>query len=64
MRGCACAVGKGTRHLEDAQRAVATALARTINSSRRPSERQAIEGEKALSAAKKKGFILPTFQPA
>ena len=51
--------GKETRHLEDAHKSVASMLARTINSSRRPSERQATEGEKILAAAKKKGFKIP-----
>lgn len=55
---------KDTRHLEDSQRTVASGLARTINSARRPSERQAAEGEKALAAARKKGFKPPTLQPA
>jgi hypothetical protein len=49
---------KETRSLEDGQRSVASTLARTINSSRRPSARQAAEGEIALAAARKKGFVL------
>jgi hypothetical protein len=48
--------GRETGQLEDAHRSVASTLARTINSSRRPSERQAVEGEKVLSAARKHGF--------
>ncbi len=51
--------GRETRQMEDAHRSVASTLARTINSSRRPSERQAAEGEKALAAARKKGFKMP-----
>jgi hypothetical protein len=55
--------GKETRHLDDAHRSVASTLARTINANRRPSERQAVEGEKALTAAQKKGFKAPTLRP-
>jgi len=56
--------GKETRHLEDAQRSVASTLAHIINSARRPSERQATDGEKSLAAAKKKGFKPTMFQPS
>lgn len=56
--------GRETQHLEDAHRSVASGLARTINSGRRPSERQALEGEKALASAKKKGFRVKAYQPA
>jgi hypothetical protein len=52
-----------TRGLEDSQRSVASTLARTINSSRRPSARQANEGEAALVAARKKGFKMPVPHP-
>src|SRR5205085_2146933 len=51
--------GRETRNLEPPQRTVASGLARTINSNRRPSPRQAVEGENALDAARKKGFKLP-----
>jgi len=56
--------GRETRQLEDAHRSVASTLARTINSSRRLSERQASEGEKVLVAAKKKGFKTQALQPS
>ncbi len=56
--------GKETQKLEDAHRSVASTLARTINSSRRPSVHQATEGEKALSIARKHGFKLGARQPA
>jgi hypothetical protein len=55
---------KETRHLEDGERSVASTLARTINSNRRPSIHQAIEGEKALLAARNKGFKLAALQDA
>jgi hypothetical protein len=53
---------KETRHLEDGERTVASTLARTINSNRRPSTHQAIEGENALLVAQKKGFKLAVLQ--
>jgi hypothetical protein len=52
-----------TRNLEGTQRTVASTLARTISSNRRPSARQAEEGERALATARKKGFKLPALQP-
>jgi hypothetical protein len=55
--------GRATRNLEAAHRAVASALARTINSSRRPSARLAAQGERALAAARDKGFRLLSLQP-
>ena len=51
---------KETRKLETAQRTIASTLARTINSSRRPSAKQAAEGETVLAAARKKGFRIPS----
>jgi hypothetical protein len=55
--------GRETRKLEAPQRTVASGLARTINSSRRPSARQAAEGELILAAAQKKGFKPPVLHP-
>jgi hypothetical protein len=51
-----------TRNLEVPQRTVASSLARTINSERRPSAKQASEGEVILVAARKKGFRPPVLQ--
>jgi len=45
-----------TRNLEGWQRTTASGIARTISSKRRPSVKQAAEGEKMLEEAQKKGF--------
>jgi hypothetical protein len=45
-----------TRSLEGWQRAVASGIARAISGKRRPSVKQATEGEKVLEEARRKGF--------
>jgi hypothetical protein len=42
--------------LQDTQATVASGIARAINSRKRPSAKQAAEGERVLQEARKKGF--------
>jgi hypothetical protein len=53
---------KETGSLEAAQWTIASLLARKINSSKRPSARQAAEGEEVLATAREKGFRIPVLQ--
>jgi hypothetical protein len=45
-----------TRSLDGWQRTVASGIAQAISSKKRPSLKQAIEGEKVLEEARRKGF--------
>jgi hypothetical protein len=51
-----------TASLDAAQLSIASLLARKINNSRRPSARQAAEGEVVLATARKMGFRIPELQ--
>jgi hypothetical protein len=51
-----------TRSLEGWQSTVASGIARAINSRKRPSAKQAADGESALVEARKKGFKLSAHQ--
>ncbi len=50
--------GRETRGLESWQNTVASGIARAINSRKRPSAKQAADGESALGEARKKGCRL------
>jgi hypothetical protein len=48
--------GRETQSLQGWQATVASGIARAINSRKRPSAKQAAEGERVLEEARKKGF--------